>query len=125
MTNHPGSPPIKSLSNPPTDQRTPATPHPVPDPCGLEGRRPEGRPSCSSTTDQPAGAPGDGRQAIAWLTITAPTSWRRVPTARSWCRCGYERTATGTRAVLRLIEGHTAHRDHCPLRNPTGTRKAA
>jgi hypothetical protein len=113
------------MTSPAPDRQPPARQQPGPGGGVLGMGRPSGRPSCSSTTDQPASARGDGRQAIAWLTITAPTSWRRVSTARSWCRCGYERTATGTRNVLRLIEAHTAHRDQCPLRNDTGTRKAA
>jgi hypothetical protein len=125
MTSPASSPLLKSPTSPVPDRRTPAQQGPRRDGGVLEEGRPAGRPSSSSTTDQTAGAQGDGRQAIAWLTVAAPTSWRRVSTARSWCRCGYERTAVGTREVLRLIEAHTAHRDDCPLRNPTGARKAA
>ncbi|MFC9947256.1 hypothetical protein [Streptomyces pratensis] len=57
---------------------------------------------------------GDGRYAIAWLTISAPRG--AVPTATSICACGRNRFAVGHRKVLALIEDHTRHRDLCPLR---------
>ncbi|MFD6278749.1 hypothetical protein ACFWFI_24755 [Streptomyces sp. NPDC060209] len=57
---------------------------------------------------------GDGRFAIAWLTISAPRG--AVPTATSVCACGRNRFAAGHRKALALIEDHTCHRDHCPLR---------
>ncbi|MFI2298269.1 hypothetical protein ACH5AL_05390 [Actinacidiphila glaucinigra] len=74
---------------------------------------------------RPDPSAGDGRTPVAWLTVSAPTSWRRVATARSWCACGFDRKATGKADVLRLIDTHTAHRDVCPLRTETVRRKAA
>ncbi|MFF8591979.1 hypothetical protein ACF061_11110 [Streptomyces sp. NPDC015220] len=48
-----------------------------------------------------------------------------MPTATSWCACGWDRSAVGHRRVLALITDHTAHRDACPLRNPKEGRAAA
>lgn len=62
---------------------------------------------------------------MAWLHVSAPTSWRRAAVARSWCACGRDRKATGKAAVLRLIDAHTAHRDFCPLRTRDQRRNAA
>ncbi|WP_326698734.1 hypothetical protein OG909_16260 [Streptomyces sp. NBC_01754] len=57
---------------------------------------------------------GDGRYPIAWLTITAPRG--AVPTVTSVCECGRNLFATGHHKALALIEDHTDHRTHCPLR---------
>ncbi|WP_405811231.1 hypothetical protein OG524_19005 [Streptomyces sp. NBC_01520] len=57
---------------------------------------------------------GDGRYPIAWLTITAPRG--AVPTVTSVCECGRNRFAAGHHKALALIEDHTYHRTHCPLR---------
>lgn len=57
---------------------------------------------------------GDERYAVAWLTITAPRG--AVPTATSVCACGRNLFAAGRCQALALIEDHTRHRDHCPLR---------
>ncbi|MET7715269.1 hypothetical protein [Streptomyces sp. NPDC005407] len=64
--------------------------------------------------------PADGQYPVAWLHITAPPSWSVVPSGRSWCRCGYDRTAMGRTAVLLLVEAHTAHREECPLLHTEG-----
>lgn len=80
---------------------------------------------CSSTTHSPADScrsfavrpdqqAGDGRYAIAWLTISAPRG--AVPTATSVCACGRNRFAAGHRKALALVEDHTRHRDLCLLR---------
>lgn len=69
--------------------------------------------------------PGDGRTPVAWLHVSAPTSWRRTAVARSWCACGHDRKATGKANVLRLIDAHTAHSNICPLRNRDQRRNAA
>ncbi|PJE99792.1 hypothetical protein CUT44_04015 [Streptomyces carminius] len=61
---------------------------------------------------------------MAWLHITAPGRGA-VPTARSWCECGHDRSAVGTARVLALIDAHAAHRDRCPLRTPQEGRAAA
>ncbi|MBT2490399.1 hypothetical protein J7E96_18115 [Streptomyces sp. ISL-96] len=66
---------------------------------------------------------GDGRYFVAWLHIVAPKG--TVPTATSTCACGRDRSAVGRRKVLDLIEDHAAHRDACPLRNPSAERTAA
>lgn len=74
---------------------------------------------------RPDPPPGDGRTPAACLHVSAPTSWRRVAVARSWCACGHDRKATGKAAVLRLIDAHTAHRHSCPLRTRDQRRNAA
>ncbi|MFJ2290465.1 hypothetical protein ACIOG7_01910 [Streptomyces sp. NPDC087894] len=66
------------------------------------------------TAVRPDQQTGDGRYAIAWLTISAPRG--AVPTATSVCACGRNRFAAGHRKALALIEDHTRHRDLCPLR---------
>lgn len=66
---------------------------------------------------------GDGRYPVAWLSIHAPRD--ATPTATSTCLCGRDRSAVGHRKVLALIDDHTAHRDHCPLRTPQEGRNAA
>ncbi|MFH8435155.1 hypothetical protein ACH4A3_07985 [Streptomyces sp. NPDC018007] len=68
-------------------------------------------------------APGP-RQAVRWLHVVAPPSFSALVSARSWCRCGYERTARGRSGVLALIEAHTAHPESCPLRNLEGSKAA-
>ncbi|SCZ08766.1 hypothetical protein SAMN02745898_10945 [Streptomyces sp. 136MFCol5.1] len=69
--------------------------------------------------------PGQTRQAVRWLHIVAPPSYTAVSSARSWCRCGYERTAKGRAGVLALVEAHTTHPEHCPLLGNTEGSKAA
>ncbi|OKI82800.1 hypothetical protein AMK12_05880 [Streptomyces sp. TSRI0395] len=66
------------------------------------------------TAVRPDQQTGDGRYPIAWLTITAPRA--ATPTATSICACGRNLFAAGHHKALALIEGHTRHRDHCPLR---------
>ncbi|WP_405728865.1 hypothetical protein OG607_27370 [Streptomyces sp. NBC_01537] len=68
---------------------------------------------------------GDGRTPVAWLHIVAPPSWSVTPSGRSWCRCGWDRTAIGRAAVQQLIEQHKQHRDACPLLHPQEGSKAA
>ncbi|MCX4665121.1 hypothetical protein OG453_00275 [Streptomyces sp. NBC_01381] len=60
---------------------------------------------------------------MAWLSIHAPRG--ATPTATSKCLCGWDRSAVGHRKVLALIDHHTAHRDHCPLRTTQEGRNAA
>ncbi|WP_328920323.1 hypothetical protein OG911_17595 [Streptomyces sp. NBC_00208] len=69
-------------------------------------------------TDQP-------RRAVRWLHIVAPPSYSAIPSARSWCECGFDRKATGRAGVLALIEAHTDHPEHCPLLGKTEGSKAA
>ncbi|WP_328893726.1 hypothetical protein [Streptomyces sp. NBC_00236] len=64
------------------------------------------------------------RQAVRWLHIIAPPSFSAIVSARSWCRCGYNRTAKGRAGVLALVEAHTAHPEHCPLLNLEGSKAA-
>ncbi|MFD3329004.1 hypothetical protein [Streptomyces sp. NPDC058701] len=59
----------------------------------------------------------DGRRPVAWLHIVTPPSYDAPARARSWCRCGYERTAIGRPGVLQLVEAHNQHRTACPLLN--------
>ncbi|MFH8480293.1 hypothetical protein [Streptomyces sp. NPDC018055] len=63
-------------------------------------------------------------QPVRWLDIVAPPSFSALVSARSWCRCGYERTARGRSGVLALIEAHTAHPESCPLLNFEGSKAA-
>ncbi|NEE17924.1 hypothetical protein G3M58_67120 [Streptomyces sp. SID7499] len=63
-------------------------------------------------------------QPVRWLDIVAPPSFSALVSARSWCRCGFERTARGRSGVLALIEAHTAHPESCPLLNPEGSKAA-
>ncbi|MFB7967042.1 hypothetical protein [Streptomyces rubiginosohelvolus] len=63
-------------------------------------------------------------QPVRWLDIVAPPSFSALVSARSWCRCGYERTARGRSGVLALIEAHTAHPESCPLLNLEGSKAA-
>ncbi|MEU8677329.1 hypothetical protein [Streptomyces sp. NPDC048560] len=62
---------------------------------------------------------------MRWLHIVAPPSFSATPSARSWCRCGYVRTAQGRAGVLALIEAHTRHPEHCHLSDPAEGSKAA
>ncbi|MFB7220684.1 hypothetical protein [Streptomyces sp. NPDC056227] len=68
---------------------------------------------------------GDGRRPTGWLHIVAPPSYSAIPSARSWCACGYDRTAIGRAGVLALIEAHTEHHEHCPLLGNAEGSKAA
>ncbi|NEC86036.1 hypothetical protein G3I71_09435 [Streptomyces sp. SID12501] len=60
---------------------------------------------------------------MAWLHICTPH--RATPTATSTCECGRNRRAFGGARVLALIDDHTTHRDHCPLRTTLEGRQAA
>lgn len=64
------------------------------------------------------------RQVVRWLHVVAPPSFSALVSARSWCRCGYERTARGRSGVLALIEAHTAHPESCPLHHAEGSKAA-
>ncbi len=66
---------------------------------------------------------GDGRYPVAWLHICAPRG--ATPIATSVCECGRNRSAVGHGKALALIDDHTAHRDHCPLRAPQEGTNAA
>ncbi|PCG82735.1 hypothetical protein CIB93_28310 [Streptomyces sp. WZ.A104] len=63
-------------------------------------------------------------QPVRWLRVVAPPSFSALVSARSWCRCGYERTARGRSGVLALIEAHTTHPESCPLLNTEGSKAA-
>ncbi|MEU6952929.1 hypothetical protein [Streptomyces sp. NPDC045714] len=63
-------------------------------------------------------------QPVRWLNVVAPPSFSALVSARSWCRCGYERTARGRSGVLALIEAHTAHPESCPLHHAEGSKAA-
>ncbi len=62
---------------------------------------------------------------VRWLHIVAPPSFSAMPSARSWCRCGYDRTARGRAGVLALSEAHTRHPEHCPQSSYAEGSKAA
>ncbi|MDX2406616.1 hypothetical protein NJO91_26285 [Streptomyces microflavus] len=83
-----------------------------------------GRPLLLIRPDQNPPAPNGPRQVLRWLDVVAPPSFSALVSARSWCRCGYERTARGRSGVLALIEAHTAHPDSCPLLNLEGSKAA-
>ncbi|MGW2281988.1 hypothetical protein [Streptomyces sp. NPDC001770] len=69
-------------------------------------------------------APDGPREAVRWLHIVAPASSAALAAARSWCRCGYERTARGRYDVLALIAAHARHPDACPLLSREGSKAA-
>ncbi|MEU0763741.1 hypothetical protein ABZ351_29125 [Streptomyces microflavus] len=71
----------------------------------------------------PPTTPGP-QQVVRWLHVVAPPSFSALVSARSWCRCGYERTARGRSGVLALIEAHTAHPESCPLHHAEGSKAA-
>ncbi|MET4669168.1 hypothetical protein [Streptomyces sp. PvR018] len=83
-----------------------------------------GRPLRLVRRDQHPPAPTGPRQVVRWLDVVAPPSFSALVSARSWCRCGYERTAHGRSGVLALIEAHTAHPESCPLLNLEGSKAA-
>ncbi|MFD3494327.1 hypothetical protein ACFWWB_27795 [Streptomyces sp. NPDC058690] len=78
--------------------------------------RPDQQPTTG--TDQP-------RRSVRWLHIVAPPSYSATPSARSWCECGYERSARGRAGVLALVEAHTSHPEQCPLLGNTEGSRAA
>ncbi|WP_405403101.1 hypothetical protein [Streptomyces sp. NBC_01104] len=63
-------------------------------------------------------------QVVRRLHIIAPPTFNATPSARSWCRCGYDRTGKGRSGVLALVEAHNAHPEHCPLLNLEGNKAA-
>ncbi|MER6117321.1 hypothetical protein [Streptomyces sp. NPDC001743] len=62
---------------------------------------------------------------VRWLHVVAQPSFSATPSAQSWCRCGYERTARGRAGVLALIEAHTHHPEHCPQSSDAEGSKVA
>ncbi|MFF3317055.1 hypothetical protein ACFYV5_16290 [Streptomyces sp. NPDC003035] len=68
--------------------------------------------------------PANGPRIVGMLHISAPGR-RAVPTATSRCECGRNRSTVGQHQVLALVDDHIAHRDLCPLLNPTEGRDAA
>ncbi|MFM9457019.1 hypothetical protein [Streptomyces europaeiscabiei] len=112
-------PALKSLPVTPTRPRAAAQAVPGPAVGEPKGAARKGVPSALRPDPQQ----GDGRYSIAWLCICAPRG--AVPTATSKCLCGRDRSAVGHTKVLALIEGHTAHRDACPLRTNQEGRQAA
>jgi hypothetical protein len=118
MTN---PPPSKSLTGTPA---VPGAAESTEAPTGLSAPKDAGRQAVPSAL-RPDPHPADGRWAIAWLHISAPSHRGAVPTAKSVCACGRDRMAVGHRKVLALIEAHTVHQGECPLRSNTETRNAA
>ncbi|MCX5559936.1 hypothetical protein [Streptomyces sp. NBC_00038] len=112
------SPRLECLTNTPTgpqdaEQTSPHTA--LGDPKGVA----EGVP----TAVRPDPQQGDGRYPVAWLHITVPHG--ATPTAASRCECGWSHRAFGRARVLALIDNHTDHREHCPLRTAREGRDAA
>ncbi len=69
---------------------------------------------------RPPTPPGPVRQVVvSWLRVTCPDRRGGTPTAESWCRCGWHRTAAGRTNVMRLQTLHAHHRNTCPLTHPT------
>lgn len=64
------------------------------------------------------------RQAVRWLHIVAPPSPAAPASARSWCQCGFERTARDRADVPAIIDAHTAHAAICTLPHPEGSKVA-
>ncbi|MFB8407945.1 hypothetical protein [Streptomyces albidoflavus] len=64
------------------------------------------------------------RHAVRWLRIVAPPSHSAPVSARSWCQCGFERTALDRASVLALVDAHAAHPTDCPLLGPEGSKAA-
>ncbi|MEU3119455.1 hypothetical protein ABZ696_04230 [Streptomyces albidoflavus] len=64
------------------------------------------------------------RQAVRWLHIVAPPSPAAPASARSWCQCGFERTARDRASVPALIAAHTAHAAACTLSHPERSKAA-
>ena len=63
---------------------------------------------------------------VSWIRVTAPARRGGTPTAESWCRCGWHRTAAGRTNVMRLQTAHAHHRDTtCPLTHPATEGKTA
>ncbi|WP_405693965.1 hypothetical protein [Streptomyces sp. NBC_01185] len=83
-----------------------------------------GRPLRLVRPDQHPPTESGPRQAARWLHVVAPPSFTGIPSARSWCRCGHERTAKGRAGVLALVEAHNTHPEHCPLLNHEGSKAA-
>ncbi|MFW3462886.1 hypothetical protein ACN24K_21255 [Streptomyces microflavus] len=83
-----------------------------------------GRPLRLVRPDQHPPTTTGPRQVVRWLDVVAPPSFSALVSARSWCRCGYERTARGRSGVLALIEAHTAHPESCLLLNAEGSKAA-
>ncbi|WP_079151946.1 hypothetical protein [Streptomyces sp. RTd22] len=118
------TPPPPHLKSLPSTPDHPNAAEPAPDASGRSAPRVVGRkavPSALRSDEQK----GDGRYPLAWLHVVAPADWRTTPTATSKCACGRDRSAVGRRNVLALVTDHTAHRDECPLRNPSEGEKAA
>lgn len=112
------------LEGQPHSTTGPSTAKPAPSASGSSAPKVVGRkavPSAHRSDEQK----GDGRYPVAWLHITAPPDRQAVPTAHSKCARGWDRSAVGRRNVLALVTDHTAHRDECPLRNPSEGEKAA
>lgn len=117
-------PNLKSLPNtPPRPNSADRAAHPARE-CGRKDVARQGVLSALPPGPHPNSPPAsDGRYPVAWLHIRAPRG--ATPTATSTCLCGRDRSAVGRRKVLTLIDDHTAHRDHCPLRTPQEGRNAA
>ncbi|MCX4415349.1 hypothetical protein OOK43_18950 [[Kitasatospora] papulosa] len=104
------TPLLKSL---PATTTGPRIADPAPDTSGRGAPKVVGRKAVPIAV-RPDQRTGDGRYPIAWLTISAPRG--AAPTVTSVCECGRNLFAAGLRKALALIEDHTDHRAHCPLR---------
>ncbi|WP_328450738.1 hypothetical protein OG780_22010 [Streptomyces sp. NBC_00386] len=117
MSTRPHSP-LKSITT------TPDGPHAAAQPVDTTAvGEPKGVAEGVPIAVRPDPHPGDGRYAVAWLTICAPRD--AIPTATSKCLCGRDRSAVGRPRVLALIADHEAHRETCPLRTTQEGRAAA
>jgi hypothetical protein len=106
---HRPHPPLKSITGTPTGPG-PAEPAPAAGGSGAPKVVAEGVVAACRPNPRPAA----GRYIVAVLHICAPRG--AVPTARTRCECGHDRSAVGRERILALIQLHTAHQAVCPLR---------
>ncbi|MER5938458.1 hypothetical protein ABT121_14175 [Streptomyces sp. NPDC001928] len=77
---------------------------------------------CTALTEHDTSAPA-APWVVGALEIRVP--YRGIPTARSWCSCGRDRTVLGADAVRELVDAHAYHRTVCPVHNLPERRTAA
>ncbi|MEW1752077.1 hypothetical protein [Streptomyces angustmyceticus] len=84
-----------------------------------EGVLPAVRPDLRQTT------PCDQDPEFLGVHIVAPPDWSAPTSATASCPCGYQRSARGRSAVLRLVEDYTEHKTTCPHHTGAAERRRA